>query len=43
VTSTLRHSRAHRPIENAAVKARATELAKQVAGVREVVNNLKIQ
>jgi hyperosmotically inducible protein len=30
-------------VENAAVKARATELAQQVAGVREVVNNLKIQ
>jgi osmotically-inducible protein OsmY len=30
-------------VENAAVKARATELARQVAGVREVVNNLSIQ
>jgi len=30
-------------VENAAVKARATELARQVAGVREVVNNLAIQ
>ena len=30
-------------VENAAIKARATELARQVAGVREVVNNLKVQ
>jgi hyperosmotically inducible periplasmic protein len=30
-------------VENAAVKERATEVARQVAGVREVVNNLKIQ
>ena len=30
-------------VENPAIKARATELAQQVAGVREVVNNLKIQ
>jgi hyperosmotically inducible protein len=30
-------------VENATVKARATELARQVAGVRDVVNNLKIQ
>ena len=30
-------------VENPAIKARATELARQVAGVREVVNNLKIQ
>jgi hyperosmotically inducible periplasmic protein len=30
-------------VENAAIKARATDLARQVAGVREVVNNLKIQ
>jgi BON domain len=30
-------------VENMAVKARATELAQQVSGVREVVNNLKIQ
>ena len=30
-------------VENPAIKARATELARQVAGVREVVNNLQIQ
>jgi hyperosmotically inducible periplasmic protein len=30
-------------VENATVKARATELARQVAGVRDVVNNLRIQ
>ena len=30
-------------VENAAIKARATDLARQVAGVREGVNNLKIQ
>jgi hyperosmotically inducible protein len=30
-------------VENAAVKARATDLARQVAGVREVVNNLQVQ
>ena len=30
-------------VENAAVKARATEIARQVAGVRDVVNNLKVQ
>jgi hyperosmotically inducible protein len=30
-------------VENAAIKARATDVARQVAGVREVVNNLKIQ
>lgn len=30
-------------VENDTIKARATELARQVAGVREVVNNLKIQ
>ena len=30
-------------VENPAIKARATELAQQVSGVREVVNNLKIQ
>jgi hyperosmotically inducible protein len=30
-------------VENAAMKARATEVARQVAGVREVVNNLKVQ
>ena len=30
-------------VENAAVKARATEVARQVDGVREVVNNLKLQ
>ncbi len=29
--------------ENTAMKARATELARQVKGVREIVNNLKIQ
>lgn len=30
-------------VENMAVKTRATELAQQVAGVREVVNNPKVQ
>jgi hyperosmotically inducible periplasmic protein len=30
-------------VENNSVKARATELARGVSGVREVVNNLKIQ
>jgi hyperosmotically inducible periplasmic protein len=30
-------------VETVAIKDRATELARQVAGVREVVNNLKIQ
>jgi osmotically-inducible protein OsmY len=30
-------------VESAAVKVRATELARQVAGVREVVNNLAVQ
>jgi hyperosmotically inducible protein len=30
-------------VENAAVKARATEIARAVSGVREVVNNLAIQ
>jgi len=30
-------------VENATIKERATEIARQVAGVREVVNNLKIQ
>ena len=30
-------------VENPAIKERATEIARQVAGVREVVNNLKIQ
>jgi hyperosmotically inducible periplasmic protein len=30
-------------VENATVKDRATEIARQVAGVREVVNNLKVQ
>jgi hyperosmotically inducible protein len=30
-------------VENATVKARATEIARQVAGVRDVVNNLKVQ
>jgi hyperosmotically inducible protein len=30
-------------VANVAIKDRATELARQVAGVREVVNNLKIQ
>jgi osmotically-inducible protein OsmY len=30
-------------VENAGIKARATEIARQVSGVREVVNNLKVQ
>jgi len=30
-------------VENAAIKARATEIARNVSGVREVVNNLNIQ
>jgi osmotically-inducible protein OsmY len=30
-------------VESTAVKTRATELARQVAGVRDVVNNLKVQ
>ena len=30
-------------VENTMVKDRATELARTVAGVREVVNNIKIQ
>jgi osmotically-inducible protein OsmY len=30
-------------VESAAVKARATELARSVSGVREVVNNLQVQ
>jgi osmotically-inducible protein OsmY len=30
-------------VESAAVKARATELARSVSGVREVVNNLQFQ
>ena len=30
-------------VENPAIKARATELAREVSGVHEVVNNLKIQ
>ena len=30
-------------VQTVAIKDRATELARQVAGVREVVNNLKIQ
>jgi hyperosmotically inducible protein len=30
-------------VENSAIKARATELARQVSGVREVINNLKVQ
>jgi hyperosmotically inducible periplasmic protein len=30
-------------VENATIKERATEIARQVAGVRDVVNNLKIQ
>jgi hyperosmotically inducible protein len=30
-------------VENAAMKARATEIARDVSGVREVVNNLKVQ
>ena len=30
-------------VETPAIKERATELARQVSGVREVVNNLKLQ
>ncbi len=30
-------------VENAAMKSRAAELARQVRGVREVVNNLRVQ
>ncbi len=30
-------------VENAAIKTRAAELARQVRGVRDVVNNLKVQ
>jgi hyperosmotically inducible protein len=30
-------------VENAAIKARATEIARVVSGVREVVNNLTVQ
>ena len=30
-------------VENATIKARATELARSVSGVREVVNNLQLQ
>jgi osmotically-inducible protein OsmY len=30
-------------VENAAIKARATEIARSVGGVQEVVNNLKLQ
>jgi hyperosmotically inducible protein len=30
-------------VENPAMKTRATEIARQVAGVRDVVNNLQIQ
>jgi osmotically-inducible protein OsmY len=30
-------------VENETIKERATEIARQVAGVRDVVNNLKIQ
>jgi hyperosmotically inducible periplasmic protein len=30
-------------VENATIKERATEIARQVAGVRDVVNNLKVQ
>ena len=30
-------------VENAAIKARATEIARNVSGVREVVNNLTVQ
>ena len=30
-------------VENATIKARATEIAKAVSGVREVVNNLAVQ
>jgi hyperosmotically inducible protein len=30
-------------VENATIKARATELARSVSGVRDVVNNLQVQ
>ncbi|HZS34748.1 MAG TPA: BON domain-containing protein [Methylomirabilota bacterium] len=30
-------------VDNAAMKARASELARQVAGVRDVVNNLQVR
>jgi hyperosmotically inducible protein len=30
-------------VENPTIKARATEIARQVTGVRDVVNNLKVQ
>ncbi len=30
-------------VENPAIKARATEIARAVSGVREVVNNLNVQ
>ena len=30
-------------VENATVKSRATDIARQVAGVRDVVNNLVVQ
>jgi osmotically-inducible protein OsmY len=30
-------------VENATVKARATEIARAVSGVRDVVNNLTVQ
>jgi hyperosmotically inducible protein len=30
-------------VENATIKARATEIAKAVSGVRDVVNNLNVQ
>ena len=30
-------------VENAAIKARATEIAQAVSGVRDVVNNLNVQ
>jgi hyperosmotically inducible periplasmic protein len=30
-------------VENAVLKSRVTELAREVSGVREVVNNLKVQ
>ncbi len=30
-------------VDNPALKARATELAREVSGVHEVVNNLKVQ
>ncbi len=30
-------------VENAAMRSRAVELARQVRGVRDVVNNLRVQ